>query len=602
MATNTNMGGKGKPKIRGAAISLPELSFGDWVQNNDQWLAPAMKIAGAAANFIPGAGPIIGGVVQAGAEGVSAYGQSADQADATRQSSLNNRRAAYNASLAPPKMETGGFLKYSGQTHAGPNGGIPIDAMGNPAIISKQPVVATVTDGEVRANIDGKPYIFSEETGTAKKASKIEKRYKKRLKYGDKISETGLKRELQNLVAENEKLKATEFNQPVPPEQLLYGDDVPPLKGNILPGAPVYRYQSPSLAMNGLNRAIWAEQNYGTVAQSESDSYRPPRPQPEISINPGAFGSVNGNTGNVAVDNNIYKAQGYGQIEPIVVTANKQTATPASSTTSTKKSGWTKPEGAPKYITNFAGPASLPYQDLVGNSKLPIPGTSIDTTNMNVLNNGTAATSPEVYDPAKAALPGIIGQGIAAVGGNALAAALYKKPQTINPALINPTNVSYLNERLSAEENATLAKRSAVQTARASGSTSAQAIQAQANAANTAINSAVGQQLGQSFQREADVNAGRQYDASVRNAGAKTSADMFNTQMLQDYRDKKQGYLESAVSAIQGAGADYRNASNMGDLLSIEAGRSGYQIVIDPKTGKKMLVPVPGFWDNKTTE
>lgn len=57
----------------------------------------------------------------------------------------------------------GGITKYSGQTHDGPDGGIPVDASGSPVAMSGQDPVGLVEDGEVSWTdpVSKSAYIFS---------------------------------------------------------------------------------------------------------------------------------------------------------------------------------------------------------------------------------------------------------------------------------------------------------------------------------------------------------------------------------------------------------------------------------------------------------
>jgi hypothetical protein len=427
-----------------------KMTFGDWVQDNDQWLVPAMKIAGAASTLIPGVGPIAAAGITAGANALagatSGYGASADAKDNIYAQRIEAKKQAFNQSL----MKSGGFINYTGQDHSGPIGGIPIDQMGNPSVITGAPTVALTEDGEVATTVDGKPYVFSKKLGTADKAKEIQKKYKKRIESNDIISAETMNRELRKLVAENE------ANKPKDNTNKLF---------------------------NG------------------------------------------------------------GPLENL----NLEEA----------------------------------YQAWVGSGA----GSANDYTS---------------YDPAKDALGSIAAQGTIAAGANALGAALFKKPEDIRYTPVTAPKVDFSNERLIAEQNAVQAKRAAINRATAGGG-STEAAKAQANLASAAINTGLGQQLGTSIQREETLNKDRLYDAATRNASMKTQTDLYNTRMLQDFREKQMGYLESGVGAIQGAATDYNSARRMGDLLNIEAGRSGYRVVIDPVTGEKKLVPVEGFWENKST-
>lgn len=91
-------------------------------------------------------------------------------------------------SLSQTRFEYGGTLNYGGQLHEGPDGGVPVDAMGNPNQVNP---VALVEKGEVSYNTpDGGTYIYSDtlkhdkNKTFAKKAKDIQRRYKFRMKDG----------------------------------------------------------------------------------------------------------------------------------------------------------------------------------------------------------------------------------------------------------------------------------------------------------------------------------------------------------------------------------------------------------------------------------
>ena len=62
--------------------------------------------------------------------------------------------------LSQMRFKFGGTLNYGGQLHEGPDGGVPVDGMGNPNSMNP---VALVEKGEVSYNTpDGGTYIYSD--------------------------------------------------------------------------------------------------------------------------------------------------------------------------------------------------------------------------------------------------------------------------------------------------------------------------------------------------------------------------------------------------------------------------------------------------------
>lgn len=111
-------------------------------------------------------------------------------------------------------MRNTGVINYSGQTHEGPDEGIPVDAMGNPSQVSQQEPAALVEDGEVAYIMPGNgTYVFSDKLKYdgkktfADKAKEIQRKYKLRMKDGkivDPISEVGYNKEMTRLVEAQE--------------------------------------------------------------------------------------------------------------------------------------------------------------------------------------------------------------------------------------------------------------------------------------------------------------------------------------------------------------------------------------------------------------
>jgi len=116
--------------------------------------------------------------------------------------------------LEPKQMAMGGTINYSGQTHEGPNGGVPVDAQGNP---NAQNPVALVEKGEVKYDTGEGDYIFSDQLELrkgktfAKKAKDIQAKYKMRMSEGvitDPIAKKGYDKEMQDLVKKQEELRS----------------------------------------------------------------------------------------------------------------------------------------------------------------------------------------------------------------------------------------------------------------------------------------------------------------------------------------------------------------------------------------------------------
>lgn len=117
-----------------------------------------------------------------------------------------------------PKKQMGGTINYEGQLHEGPNGGIPVDQMGNP---SNSPVA--LTEGKEVAYDAGEQgsYVFSDtlkfdkNKTFAETSKKIQSKYKMRgrnragnFNVIDPIAKKGYDKEMQELIEKQETLKS----------------------------------------------------------------------------------------------------------------------------------------------------------------------------------------------------------------------------------------------------------------------------------------------------------------------------------------------------------------------------------------------------------
>jgi len=236
---------------------IEQYGFGGWLKEHAGGVVGGLTAIGGAALTIGSMGalaPVGVGLMASGASAIAsdinkseAANTAIDNAEAQKTQFENTQKANFiqqkNAELLSetntPQYAMGGGIEssqipqgtsqqglipnnnYTGQTHEGADGGIPIDANGNPVAKTNNPVQGLAEDGEVSY---GK-FIFSDRLNIGKsnvsfadKAKKIMSKYKSRLgkdleKY-DKPAVESLDRELQVLSDEQEALK-----------QALKGDD-----------------------------------------------------------------------------------------------------------------------------------------------------------------------------------------------------------------------------------------------------------------------------------------------------------------------------------------------------------------------------------------
>lgn len=167
------------------------------------------------------------------------------------------------------KKANGGLLQYDGQSHQGPNGGIPVDAQGNSSAQSGNKPVALTENKEVAWNSPNEgSYIFSENLGFSKEAQRIMKRYEKRLGKDfdkeDPISLNTMNKQLGDLKNQQEEVRQQEGlenkDMKVVPDYKKLGNKNTPVytKGG---GLPKYGglYPTP----NGTNTIYGKNSGYG---------------------------------------------------------------------------------------------------------------------------------------------------------------------------------------------------------------------------------------------------------------------------------------------------------------------------------------------------
>lgn len=142
------------------------------------------------------------------------------------------------------KKAAGGTINYNGQPHTGPDGGVPVDGMGNP---NMQNPVALVEEGEVSFNDGESTYVFSDslelekKKSFAKRAKEIQKKYKMRMADGriiDPIAKTGYDKEMKELVDMQEAHRTMEGLGNGEYEGLPIGENgirIKPIKSAVLP-------------------------------------------------------------------------------------------------------------------------------------------------------------------------------------------------------------------------------------------------------------------------------------------------------------------------------------------------------------------------------
>ena len=236
---------------------VPQYGFGSWLKRNT---GNVLQTAAGAALVATGAGASVGaGMMAGGVTGMIGDRQSRSmekeqEKDVERMRQFSNLQSGFQDETIPyaPSFAYGGVMDYNvGQTHEGPDGGIPVDSSGVPSAVSQREPVALTEEGEISWKTpDGEVYIFSDrlkapksKKSFAEEAKKITNKYKGYL--GDKfekhhkVSMDTMNRELNDLMAKQEELRQ-ELMPPVEQEMPMMGrggtllDPLTPLSLNTL--------------------------------------------------------------------------------------------------------------------------------------------------------------------------------------------------------------------------------------------------------------------------------------------------------------------------------------------------------------------------------
>jgi len=406
--------------------------------------------------------------------------------------------------LSPPKqdLQYGGTINYEGQSHEGPDGGIPVDGMGNPTGIkpdnnpkmagggNMNKNAALVQGGETASVMpDGSAYVlsddlyFSEGVSFADADRNLLKRLgKNRVKWvagkaviKDDTSKKWYEQENKKLISQQEQLKA--MTMPQQPQQGLPMAE----RGG---GLPKYSGVDPT---TGNSNFIWkwdAKKDYQN---------------------------------NTALFDTTMKDQ-YG------VNPHNKSFSGIDTTGGLPNAADFRKQSMQKDI--------LPsYKDAVTTPK----STSTSTTPWSGMTWGETGA---------AALPGIA-SGVA----NLLRPSMKNKFQRLSLPQIQAEQINLENERAAAREQANVARANVSRGIRG-GAPTAGGYMANMIAGETGIQRGLGQQLGQSYQNEAVTNTQMRQQASMVNQEAKMREAMYNAQLGAQEVGMDQARKNQAASMI----------------------------------------------------
>lgn len=520
------------------------------------------------------------------------------------------------------------LIKYNGQTHAGPNEGIPIDYLGNPAIISNNPTIGLTEDGEVaRINPDRGTVIFSKKNGFANRANKISSRFKSRLGKNlskkDKFAENSLDRELDALANEQEtfnskKNKTTnKFNDGVTLSNPNTQQAVDKL-GKVGPWGMFYSagkavdkslFQRDEAGAFNSDNAAFASYMVTDPGQSLSQvgsSFKEGKIGQGISelLVPGIAG-VNANKAIQKQQSDLEDEQNLNMRKSMFASNLKPTVDNIPTFSDGVK--------LPKYYDgtkSLQESVSPPYRlnPLIGMSgteniaplQTKQPGlldinrasydepVGLDSLIPGQVNQSYEEdqTQPRI-DLFKKNLPYVGAQTATTVLGNmALANRFGKSTRTedVTTTPIRPERVDYGASRRELGRQTDLAKRSSI---RRSAGLSGGARRSNLAATNIGLNRNLGSAFSQSYENQANQNANLRFQAARANAGQDLTAEQINVGARnlgrREAAARRLGLTSSAIGGLQQGLGDIRDLNQQDAHLNRLAARTGY--TVDPKTG-----------------
>jgi len=208
----------------------------------------------------------------------------------------------------------------------------------------------------------------------------------------------------------------------------------------------------------------------------------------------------------------------------------------------------------------------------------------------------SAAPTAQPYDPARGTMITAGVSGALTAAGNLAQAFGRKKPEDISPTLVSPESVSFSEQRIADQSRASETKAGLRQTARRAGLSKAAEV-ATTGIGSAAIDRNLGEQNAKMTSQENQINAQFRTQASVYNQQNVAGTKQVNALRQDRFNQETNQYVNAAFGSVQGATGDMLRARQSANYLGMLGGRTGYQQVKDPQTGKIVLAPVEGFYE-----
>lgn len=473
-----------------------------------------------------------------------------------------------------PKKKFGGTIDYSGQTHDGPNGGVPVDGMGNP---NKANASALVEKGEVSYNTpDGGTYIYSDSLKHSKdktfanKAKDIKGKYKFRMNNGvinDPYTKKAYDAEMLQLQEAQEQLREfTGMKDNLPNSNLPEGKN--------------------GIYINPENRGKFNATKERTGKTTEELTHSPnplTRKRAIFAQNAAKWSKEYGG------DLPMYDGTGTTQYLPKGSQDWTMVQNPENFSTAYEDLNAMLDQDAQEF-RNYYSPSRL--KPSIPKSNIPLPiGNEVRTSIMNDNTNNAVKTQSIPYQGMNWGETALAAAGpvLSGVAGLISEGMNKSTPRRLSLNRMTPQQISLERSRLSAREEANIARANMSRRLRGASPTTG-GYMANIIAGETGVQRELGKQLGESYTQEELTNAQYRQQADATNAELGAREAEYNTSMGNTFDMQRKARINSAISQIgQGVtGALSQKFQSSRDADYLNAINPNYQLTTD--------MPVDASW------
>ena len=459
------------------------------------------------------------------------------------------------------KKAFGGTINYKGQTHDGPNGGVPVDNMGNPNSANPS---ALVEKGEVGYNTpDGGTYIFSNKlmydgnVSYAKEARNLQNKYggSKRFRDGkplDSITKFGYENDMNNLVQSQEAHKTILANSP---EEI---GGIPTAREGI--------YIKPS--KRGSFTA-WAKRHNMGVQEAARHVMANKEDYSSAIVKKANFAKNFAHNIEFKRDGNLPKYDGLSTDSSFL--NNIKLQQPQVEDESYKWGTFQNEDLDPGSENIYPDPWSdntLSFEEAAAASSMRSPIGKVDNSQLQLtkptLDYATATGSKEIeqYTPYQgmSAFSAFAPAAVSSLSNLYLANQVDKwQPRKLNLTRVQPQQINLENERAAMREQGNISRAMTRRGLMSSGASQGQ-LMANLGASDVSVQRALNEQLGQSYKQEGMYNAGARERADQLNAEQQLQEQAYNSQLDASKQAQKQQYIMNAITPIIGATKDYHTS------------------------------------------